>query len=511
MTNRLLAVAAGLVALTSPAASTYAQSPEAQPARPTRPPSGVATLEPSLIPVKSAKAFGYLSVLQPLTGPVARPLRQGLSWGGIAQIDFNQPCYGRLFDKGVGTINAATGALVFESEREVRREPWRPSDPRRTLPAAQLLSIVQQNFRKVHGTDEKVVVRVIYNGSLAASTFDGDKVWLRPLPPEYAIAYSYPGVVDPETGQGPEPVAIPLIHVVVRISKLLPGNIVGPVFCEMLLHVTTGEVLNFIFRPQMLKYLEPRYSLQEARELAVVAMMGRRPRPLLVRLLLASEVDRAESEWMAKHGTNFGEGVTLNTDQDLWLHRRPQWEFEFNYGSRTIDATTGRVLSAASAGAPDVIVPDDALFALPQPIEAPAPSKPALPETTPALEFPAVLNFNGSEEIVNKLHFPPIIRDSQPLICAEYLPAFLIKHTRAGQVIYLRGLLPKEGKTARLTLGSKHARISGQELELEAAPVEVEGRLYVPASLLQKVNGVLVRWEAKPKTLWVDTRYLRRP
>jgi len=509
MTNRLLAVAAGLVALASPAASTHAQSSKAQPARPTRPPSGIATLEPSLIPFKSAKALGYLSVLQPLTGPVARPLREASSWGRFIDLGSSgQLSYARQFDKGVGTINAATGAVVFESEREVRSEPWRPSDPRRTLPAAQLLSIAQRNFGKVLGQEKGGVVRVIYEGSLAASTFDGDKVWLRPLPPEPTIAYSY---LRADADSELKAVGNPVTDVVVRISKLLPGNVVGPVFCEMLLHVTTGEVLSFIFRPQMLKYLEPRYSLQEARELAVASMMGRRPRPLLVRLLLASEVDRAESEWMAKHGSNFDEGVTLNTDQDFWLHRRPQWDFEFNYGSRTIDATTGRVLSAVSGAAPDVIVPDDALFALPAPVAVPVPSKPALPQPDPAPEVPAMLHFNGDEVAVNTLHFPPILRDSQPLICAEYLPAFLIKLTREGQVLYLRGLLPKESKTARLTLGSKHARISGQELELEAAPVEVDGRLYVPASLLQRVNGVLVRWEAKSKTLWVDTRYLRRP
>jgi len=135
----------------------------------------------------------------------------------------------------------------------------------------------------------------------------------------------------------------------------------------------------------------------------------------------------------------------------------------------------------------------------------------AFVDPAPPVDQPDEVITNGFSIGVNRLHFPPIIRDGQPLICAEYLPAFLIKLTRQGQVIYARGLLPKEGKTARLTLGSKHARISGQELELEAAPVEVEGRLYVPASLLQRVNGVLVRWEAKSKTLWVDTRYLRRP
>ena len=200
-------------------------------------------------------------------------------------------------------------------------------------------------------------------------------------------------------------------------------------------------------------------------------------------------------------------------EEDAWFAQAAFRNFDFNTASVTLDAATGVVQRVDQSSTVTLSDYDFAAFKLP---EKQTLVKPTWLSDAPQGDRMAI-NFNGLPLRGNAmlggkaLFFPPIIRDGQPLICAEYLPAFLIKHTRQGQVLYLRGLLPKEGKTARLTLGSKQARISGQELELEAAPVEVEGRLYVPASLLQKVNGVLVRWEQKPKTLWVDTRYLRRP
>lgn len=62
-----------------------------------------------------------------------------------------------------------------------------------------------------------------------------------------------------------------------------------------------------------------------------------------------------------------------------------------------------------------------------------------------------------------------------------------------------------------MTLGSKEATVDGKPFALSGAPQEIDGRLYLPYELLYQCNGVLVRWDAKKNTLWVDTRYLRRP
>ena len=109
------------------------------------------------------------------------------------------------------------------------------------------------------------------------------------------------------------------------------------------------------------------------------------------------------------------------------------------------------------------------------------------------------------------LYVRPKVRDANPLIFADYFPKFLIDTKREGDTITLSGQLPDKGKTAVLTLGSKEATVDGQPLALSGAPQEIDGRLYLPYELLHECNGVLVRWDAKKNTLWVDTRYLRRP
>ena len=117
----------------------------------------------------------------------------------------------------------------------------------------------------------------------------------------------------------------------------------------------------------------------------------------------------------------------------------------------------------------------------------------------------------NSELCGNGLIFPPRVENLTPLIYQGYFPKFLIATKREGDTITLRGQLPGKGHEAVVKLGSKDATIDGKPFTLSGAPQEIDGRLYLPYELLHQCNGVLVRWDEKKNTLWVDTRYLRRP
>ena len=105
----------------------------------------------------------------------------------------------------------------------------------------------------------------------------------------------------------------------------------------------------------------------------------------------------------------------------------------------------------------------------------------------------------------------PKVREANPLIYVSYFPNFLIATKREGDTITLRGQLPNKGHQAIVKIGSKDATVDGKPFTLSGAPQEIDGRLYLPYELLHQCNGVLVRWDAGKNTLWVDTRYLRRP
>lgn len=119
------------------------------------------------------------------------------------------------------------------------------------------------------------------------------------------------------------------------------------------------------------------------------------------------------------------------------------------------------------------------------------------------------VKFNGDS--VDFLVFPPHLQQNQPLIFADYFPQFLIDLQRDGAKITLKGQLPEKGKEVVLELGKREATVDGKPVTLSVAPQEIEGRLYLPYELLTLCNGVLTRWDAKKNTLWVDTRFLRRP
>ena len=63
---------------------------------------------------------------------------------------------------------------------------------------------------------------------------------------------------------------------------------------------------------------------------------------------------------------------------------------------------------------------------------------------------------------------------------------------------------------ANLNVGDGRVNIDGKSVRLSAAPTVIDGRLYLPAELLQLVNGIPVRWEPKTKLLWVTTQGMRR-
>lgn len=109
------------------------------------------------------------------------------------------------------------------------------------------------------------------------------------------------------------------------------------------------------------------------------------------------------------------------------------------------------------------------------------------------------------------LHFPLVSSGGVCFIDSQYFSSFLISVNRQGEKLTLQGRLPTKGKKAELALGSTSAVVDGQLITLSGAPQEIEGRLYLPYELLTLCNGVLTRWEPKKNTLWVDTRYLRRP
>ena len=118
------------------------------------------------------------------------------------------------------------------------------------------------------------------------------------------------------------------------------------------------------------------------------------------------------------------------------------------------------------------------------------------------------VRFNDND-LTSSLHYLPIIRDDSALIYDFYIKQFMINEFRRGKTVVLRGML-KKGKRAELQIGSTKAKLNGKAITLKTAPVIVNERLYLPAELLQLVNGVPIRWEPSKKTLWVETRYLRR-
>ncbi len=479
-----LLLAVGLVALASPALTRAGDAVQPSQVEPT---NKSITSFGALIPFKAAHAFEKSKQFSSLVGRAKSQMPKAFTNGldKIGQIAYVVPC-----EVGTIFVTSTWGDVEVMRKELFNQQGQPPSATPSVSPALspmQAVTLVRVAAKRWFPQPQRLNAFLASDFELRvwAASEPGDTNWL--------------GVLNPP-GLKPEELRVTLFEV-------LPSGVWGVNRVRATVDARNGKMLEYeqSFRPAAQSTV-PRVTRQDAIAIARYCLAG--GEPLRVELKLSSDFSPEQLRQLTEStGPRArGRGARCEVEEDPWLHQRLVWKLDFNYGTASIDATTGRVLNCESS------VPFDSR-AIPSPLPQPevVPRPAAFVDPAPPVDQPDEVITNGFSIGVNRLHFPPIIRDGQPLICAEYLPAFLIKLTRQGQVIYARGLLPKEGKTARLTLGSKHARISGQELELEAAPVEVEGRLYVPASLLQRVNGVLVRWEAKSKTLWVDTRYLRRP
>jgi len=194
-------------------------------------------------------------------------------------------------------------------------------------------------------------------------------------------------------------------------------------------------------------------------------------------------------------------------DEDSWLHQRLTWRFQFEFTNITIDALTGRPVGNFSPTPTKLSNSESKVFGISVPVPITKPEK--IPQDVTIVET-ADVNFNGNEIISSKdLHYPPIIRDNSPLIFSDYFPNFLISLETKADEITLEGQLAPKHK-AIVKIGEKKYTLDGKEAEFVTPPTKIDGRIYLPAELLQQLNGVLIRWEPKKKLLWVDTRYLRR-
>jgi hypothetical protein len=281
--------------------------------------------------------------------------------------------------------------------------------------------------------------------------------------------------------------------------------------CFVTLDTITGQLISYDGSHCRVAEIssEPVYKRPEAINLA--RWLVTKGKEAKYEVLLLSEFNEAQkAAWGGLKGVGRGfEDVRLEYEEDEWLHQRLQWKFYFNFYTITMDANTGRLINAApSPQATDTEAPK--WF---EPFKLNPPRTPRNPSMIPPAETAvgiANLNFNGGELVHEKLHYPPIIRESACLIYSAYFPKFLIDVSQKGEAITLKGTLKDKGKSATLKIGDRKATVDGKEVMLPSAPVIIDKRLYLPAELLQLTNGIPIRWEAKNKLLYVETRYLRR-
>jgi len=237
--------------------------------------------------------------------------------------------------------------------------------------------------------------------------------------------------------------------------------------------------------------------------------------PARLRLQAGFEMNKDKADFLKGHGFSIAgwDKPVPYVEEDLWFSQRLVLEVDFIFSVVKL-GTHGQLISAEPRDKWWMGEEKDTaqkLFGLDRPVIYPAPVwlKAGGAPTNSKNEI--VVNFNGQQRESFEFFFPPISNRGTATIFADYFPSFLINVTHDGQNITLEGQLPGKGKKARLTLGSTSAIVDGKPVTLSGAPQEIEGRLYLPYELLTLCNGVLTRWEPKKNTLWVDTRYLRRP
>ncbi len=163
------------------------------------------------------------------------------------------------------------------------------------------------------------------------------------------------------------------------------------------------------------------------------ARMRQRNVPIQVKLFSEFNAQQKEAtrEWSQKFT---GQDARVDENEDTWLSRRIVWSVTFNTGIVFVDDASSHVIGV------DVLPYSNEETVLAA-FRSTGAAVGASGSQTPVQDVgsPPEINIRMNHGLLNDLyglHLPPIIRDSQPLICAEYLPAFLIKHTREGQVIY---------------------------------------------------------------------------
>ena len=209
--------------------------------------------------------------------------------------------------------------------------------------------------------------------------------------------------------------------------------------------------------------------------------------------------------------------------EDKWFARRFVGELNYSFGTVYVDLRELRLLPNSVSQALNPLDKSNSaasLFELQNSREVKRPDVLSTPQIPTKVDShrTAQVWFNGnsfsnvdSNSILADLFHPPVVEAGSCLIFADYFPKFLIDTQRQGNTLTLRGQLPGKGHEAVIKLGSKEATVDGKPFTLSGAPQEIDGRLYLPYELLRECNGVLVRWDEKKNTLWVDTRYLRRP
>jgi hypothetical protein len=100
------------------------------------------------------------------------------------------------------------------------------------------------------------------------------------------------------------------------------------------------------------------------------------------------------------------------------------------------------------------------------------------------------------------LDVAPLIQNGRTLVplrfIGEVLGAEVIWNDVSRQVVYRTN-----DRNIALTVNSKQAQVNGQAIELEVAPVILNGRTLVPLRFISEWMGAVVRWEGATNTILI--------
>ena len=300
----------------------------------------------------------------------------------------------------------------------------------------------------------------------------------------------------------------------VMFAATAPNGAILPHRCALELRCDTGDLIastHTVYRAQTVSPV-PTYGHDDALAIARYRITEGKPVPIALTLVRDYNAVQRQNDAFYDSYKNEPE---LVVEEDEWLHQRLVWRFYFNVGTYRMDAHTGEYLGY---GGNPIRIPDEVryprerMFALPQPATVPRPAK-LPPEPTP-IDI-AEVNFNGEDLQTTssssaRLHYPPIVREHAPLVYADYFPQFAITTQVRGKNITLEGQVAGKRTVVQLHVGKRTVIVDNTKVDLPTAPVLRDKRLYLPASLLQIVGGVPIRWDAIHNLLTVNTQTLRR-